>query len=404
MKILIVADVYPPTVGGLSTAAYNLAHTLLKRGHEVVVLATSSGLRRQKRKEKGILVHRFPSAPFPFYREARLALPLVSTPQVVQTIRTEHPDVVHLQSFGSIGIPALIACKTLGIPTVSTDHMLPGNMSGWFPYGKRIVKVMEKNVWGYLNFFLSRVDLVSVPSKFGLKALKENTKIKEAGVISNGIKIPQRTLTRQAAKEKLGLKGKRIILDVGRVAADKNFELLIEAFPRIQSEVKEAYLVFVGMGPLLKKYRAKKLPGVKFTGYVSPRDLEIYYQAADVFCMPSLVELQGLSPLEAASFGVPLVLANSAALPELIENNGYTFEAKKREDLAEKIVKILKNSKLQKEFSENSLKLSQKHSLEEVVKKYEELYAKAAALPRKKTAVTNLTKKIREKIKEKLYL
>lgn len=399
MKILITTDIYPPSIGGLSSAAYTLANTLAEKGHSVVVLATSQGLKIQKKMEKKVLVYRFPATTFPFYKETRLALPVISVPIIVQNIRREKPDLVHVLSFGSLGIPALIAAKTLGIPTVSTNHMLPGNMSAWFPFGKKLVEIIEKNVWGYLNFFLTRVDLVTVPSQFALKALKENTEIKEGYVISNGIEIPDNLIGREEAKKALGLEGKKVVLYVGRIAGDKSFEKLLEAFPRIKKEVKNTKLIFVGMGPLLKKYLEEAVEDVEFTGYVTSRKLGLYYQAADVFCMPSLVELQGLAPLEAASFGAPLVLADSAALPELIQDNGFLYEANNTTDLVQKVVKILKDTSLEEEFSKNSLKLSLLHSKEKVIEDYELVYQKALLLDKKRQSLRSLIEDAKERFK-----
>ena len=78
MRIMIVTDQYPPTVGGVPTVTYGLAHDFANRGHQVWVVAPSQGSRDVRRLEYQVRVYRFSSFQWPTYEGLRIPfLPFV---------------------------------------------------------------------------------------------------------------------------------------------------------------------------------------------------------------------------------------------------------------------------------------------------------------------------------------
>ncbi|GAI47415.1 unnamed protein product, partial [marine sediment metagenome] len=95
-----------------------------------------------------------------------------------------------------------------------------------------------------------------------------------------------------------------LILYVGRLSQEKNLKLLIYSFEKIFERYSSAKLMVVGRGPeegklkkLVRKIGLEKF--VEFKGFLDWQNLKLLYWTADVFCMPSLGETQGLSILEA---------------------------------------------------------------------------------------------------------
>jgi glycosyltransferase involved in cell wall biosynthesis len=111
------------------------------------------------------------------------------------------------------------------------------------------------------------------------------------------------------------------------------------------------------------------------------------YTVADLFIIPSEAELQSIVTLEAVASGLPVVVVNKGALPELASsNNGLIFESQNSEDMADKIVQILSDNKLKKQMGKNSLELVKKHVLKSVAKQYGKAYETAIKVFNKKSS------------------
>ncbi|MDD5259390.1 MAG: glycosyltransferase family 4 protein [bacterium] len=145
-------------------------------------------------------------------------------------------------------------------------------------------------------------------------------------------------------KKKLGLEGKRIIFNVGRLDRRKRIATLIQAFTLLATRQDDLYLVIGGggeeKGNLLRL--ANSLPvaeKIKFTGFIADGELFDYYAACDLFVFPSWTSA-GISPYEALSQGKKVVLTNEADQP--FNNDAHVFLAEPTpEDLAVKMALAL---------------------------------------------------------------
>lgn len=115
----------------------------------------------------------------------------------------------------------------------------------------------------------------------------------------------------------------RFILFVGTLEPRKNLRRLIEAFALLAEGDAETKLVIVGatgwltsdLAPLVQAHDLTDR--IIFTGYVTDNDLPVWYQAATVFCYPSLYEGFGLPVLEAMACGTPVVTSRTSSIPEV---------------------------------------------------------------------------------------
>jgi len=124
-----------------------------------------------------------------------------------------------------------------------------------------------------------------------------------------------------------------VILHLGRIAWEKNIELVLRGFCILSKQEPEARLVLVGEGPA--KEHLIKLAGelgvadkVIFTGFVPDSELPRFYAACDVLTLASKFETQGLVILEAMAVGKPVSGIRYRAVAELIREgeNGELFE------------------------------------------------------------------------------
>jgi glycosyltransferase involved in cell wall biosynthesis len=169
---------------------------------------------------------------------------------------------------------------------------------------------------------------------------------------------------------------KPLILYVGRIAAEKGVEFLIEALQQVQARHPEARLRIIGpdhSGSESGKYqrfcmeRIRQLglsKKVEFTGMIPNHRLpEMYHQAA-VLAVPSIWgEPCGLVVLEGMACGIPVIGSHAGGIPELIEDrfNGMLVNPSSVEDLAEKIDLILDNRILASRLSRTGVHYVQKH-------------------------------------------
>ena len=159
----------------------------------------------------------------------------------------------------------------------------------------------------------------------------------------------------------------QIVGSVGRLAHEKNYEEVIDAFKVLHEKDPNLYLLLAGDGPHrndLEEY-SKKLgvfKYVRFPGRVDIDQTYKYYKLMDVFVSASSFETQGLTYIEALASGTPVVARKDDAIVDVITDgeNGYQYVTV--EEMVEKTSSLLLDSSKLKKFSENALESSQKYS------------------------------------------
>jgi glycosyltransferase involved in cell wall biosynthesis len=175
----------------------------------------------------------------------------------------------------------------------------------------------------------------------------------------------------------------RFILYVGGIAPHKNLTTLVEAYAQLIREKKFADVRLVLTGDyekdafLIDHALMERLHGsalrdrVIFTGYTTDPDLVLLYNAATVFVLPSLIEGFGLPPLEAMACGTPVIVSNTASLPEVVGDAGLYFEPTDAGDLTRQLRRLLADEvlveRLKKRSIERAAGFSWKRSAEELI-------------------------------------
>ena len=268
MKIIIVTDAWYPQVNGVVRTLDETSKQLKKLGHEVKLI-TPEG---------------FLTIPCPTYPEIRLSL--FPGAKVSSMIREFNPDCLHISTEGPLGLSARGYASRNGLAFTSAYHTR-------FPeYVHARTKLPLKLTYSFLRWFHSRSELVMVPTEEVKKDLIKY-KIGNPKIWSRGVDL-------EIFKPKKGRKKnkKPILLNVGRVAVEKN----LEAFLKIDLPYEKWV---VGDGPALKELK-KKYPEVIFHGAKNKEELEYYYNKADVFVFPSKTDTFGLVLLEAMACGLPV--------------------------------------------------------------------------------------------------
>lgn len=177
-------------------------------------------------------------------------------------------------------------------------------------------------------------------------------------------------LSIRSAESSASGKSQQRILFVGQCAEYKGIEFLLRAMPMISGQVA---LDIVGdttaeLDYFIKLQHVVTALGlesqVTFHGHVSDKAmLAQFYQRANVFVLPSLVEGFGIVLLDAMSFGLPIVATWVGAIPELVQDgvNGLLVPPADPATLAAAIDKLLASPELRRKYGENGLRFVQQH-------------------------------------------
>lgn len=139
----------------------------------------------------------------------------------------------------------------------------------------------------------------------------------------------------------------KYILTLSTLEPRKNLKMLLDAFSEIQDSV-EYSLVLVGrkgwkIDDLL--FENKLNNKVVITGFVEDKYLASIYKNACYFVFPSIYEGFGLPPLEALTFGTPVISSDAASLPEVLMENAIYFNPNSKEELKKILLNIDSNKK-----------------------------------------------------------
>ena len=158
-------------------------------------------------------------------------------------------------------------------------------------------------------------------------------------VLPNAVNVPEPT-PRQF--DNLPLK----FLFVGRFAFNKGIDILAQAVKELNAEGYENQLEFnlVGKGPLFDEYvKEYNFPNLHFLGFASDPQLIELYKTNDIFVLPTLFEGMPTVVLEAMAHGMPIIVTDTGATTEMVDNsNGYIIEKKDVSSLKKAILNYLK--------------------------------------------------------------
>lgn len=379
MRIAMAGQTWGPE-NGPGVFSRRLAMRLAERGHVVTALVPARGMRTEAREDGAVVVTGIPALSLaPLYPEVRVTpAPFRAVQRALEHFR---PDVVHVQDHYPLCRAVIRAARRMQIPIVASNHFLPGNM---LPHMRLIGRfaITERFLWHNLAVVFDRARIVITPTETAAAILRPHVQV-EVRAISCGIDLerfrPPPASERTRARERCRIAADDVVFAyVGRLDREKRLEVLIEAVSRLQERVR---LIVAGRGRherALRTLAAKRFVDdrVSFCGFISDPDLARLLCAADFFVMPSDVELQSIAALEAMATGLPLLAADAAALPELVESgvNGALFRPGDPDDAAEKMEMLVSSRPRWSEMSRASRLRAERHSIEATVAAYEEVY------------------------------
>ncbi len=378
MRICVVSDQAFPAWGGEGIVTQNLCRKLSERGHQVLFLTAKVPYPSLV---KNIEVIRFSSIFIP--QKGHFAMVLFS--RIIPILKERKIQIIQVNLPTFLGWQSFLAAKKLNIPLVAGFHVQTGNL---LPYNLPGCFFLEKLITLWFSHFYKKADLLISPSNLGEKIVSHYSSSR-VEVVSNGMDFSIFSSNdislgeREEFRKKFGLENSPFLLYVGRLSKEKNICYLLQIMRVLKEKNSNLMLLIVGKGKLegalQKKTRSMGLDKkVIFVGFLTGNNLLCAYKEADVFILPSLVELQGMVVLEAMAMRKAVLIGKSSqsAARELVQEgiNGYAFDLEDPCDAAEKIHFIISQPALKESMQKASLKIAQAHNIKISISKIEQLY------------------------------
>lgn len=312
LRIALVTETFPPEVNGVAMTMGRIVDALVRRGHSVQLIRPRQANEVSEVTKNGSEVVLVAGLPVPAYAELRLGLP--SKRRMMKLWRAVRPDIVHVVTEGPLGYSAVAAAKQMQLPLTSSFHTNFQSYSKDYGLG-----LLHNIIDGYLRRFHNRTQTTMVPTQ-ALRLDLQSRDYKNVSILSRGIdtQLFAPSKRAQALRDNWGAGADDlVVMLVGRLAKEKNAQVVITAFQAIQARVPRAKLVFVGDGPLRSSLQAA-CPEAIFTGVRQGEALAAHYASADMFLFPSLTETYGNVVPEALASGLAVVSYAHAAAKEII--------------------------------------------------------------------------------------
>jgi glycosyltransferase involved in cell wall biosynthesis len=305
MRIAFITETWPPQVNGVALTVHTLAQGVAARGAQVEVVRPGADGREGRLEmvsARGVAIPRYP--------EMQFGLPAGNA--LRRRWSAQRPHAVYIATEGPLGGSAMRAANALGIPVISGFHTRFDDYASHYGVG-----LLAPLVRSHLLGFHRRAQVTLVPT------MALQTELLDAGIghvqkLRRGVDTrlfkPQRR--DPALRKRWGVhEDAPALLCVGRIAAEKNLDVALQAFRALHARVPATRLIMVGDGPR-REALANACPDVLFVGTKRGEELAAHYASADLFLFPSLSETFGNVVLEAMASGLPLVAFDHAAARE----------------------------------------------------------------------------------------
>jgi glycosyltransferase involved in cell wall biosynthesis len=330
MSVLIITNDFPPLGGGMSERACSLASEWAKAGEKIVVVTPIKGPSTEHYERVVVSINGH-------YLKKAFQLSHI----IKKVIRERNIKKIFCLSWSPPGMSVLFSqmYKTLkwGV-TVNGFDITDG------------LRALHTRL--LLRILFNRVDLIIAPSEFLKKEIHAVGDFsKKSFVVSNGIDLKKYhpSLSGEVIREKYDIKDKIVIMTLCRLVPIKGVDILMDSFYRISEKFSNAVLLIAGSGPQENELHEKAASmntenRILFTGEIHHQETPFYYAACDMFVQANRVygdleEGQGITLMEAAACGKPVISTMTGGIPEVIKDNetGFLVPPDSPDELSEKL-------------------------------------------------------------------
>ena len=349
MKVALISPYDYRVPGGVGKHIEALRTQLIRKGHEVRILAPGADDRVEEDRYGVIRIGRV--TPIPANGSvARISIGLPLYTGLARKVRwvldAEHFDVLHVHEPLMPTLPlAVLMARVPNAIKVGTFHAFREKYYGYY-YGRPLLRSIANRLDGRIAVSRAAYEFVSryFPSTYSL--------------IPNGVDVDR--FNERVEPIEQYRDGRPTVLFVGRMEKRKGLAYLIRAYGDLQAEIPNVRILVVGrQGRRGRAYvdyaREHNLHGIEFVGEVSQADLPRYYKSCDVFCAPALSgESFGMVLLEAMAVGKPVVASAIDGYQQVVQDGvqGRLVQPRDSQALARTLVELLSSDEARRSYGE----------------------------------------------------
>ena len=315
LRVALVTETYPPEINGVAMTIGRMVNGLMHRGHSVQLIRPKQDWNDHPQMSRQFEEVLASGIAIPQYSGLKFGLPAKT--KLVHLWKHNRPDIVHVVTEGPLGWSAVSAARKLKIPVTSSFHTNFHNYTKHYKLG-----FLKNTITGYLRKLHNNTLATLVPTHALAKELKRK-KFKNLVIVSRGVDTQLFNPSKRdlSLRKNWGLAEDALaVIYVGRLAAEKNIDLVLRAYQAIHEKVPNSQLIIVGDGPL-RDHIKDQCKSAYFAGMRSGEDLAAHYASADLFLFPSKTETFGNVTTEALASGLCVVAYDYAAAADIIKNN-----------------------------------------------------------------------------------
>jgi len=372
MRIAYFTDTYSPEINGVTNTLSKLGTYLDSLHIRQLVIAPDYDGKNPEIDSEFRKICRFKGISVSLSPKSRIAFPAFW--EIDRLCDNFQPDIIHVTTELGIGFRGMRYALSKNIPLVMSFHT---DYCKYLKYHN--LEFIQPLLENYLAWFYGFSDCTLAPSQNTLKELFHkgycNLELWSRGIdgVCFNPEYRNENFRKTAGDDKF------IFLYVGRLSAEKNLDMLLNAASEIERRFPgRAAFVFTGDGPYAEIIQSSSLPNIIFTGFKKDGELSQIYASADCFAFPSGTETFGNVVLEAMASGLPVAGIASGGVTDFLFHN-YNSLLCAPDDAAaftDNLVSIMKNKDLRLRLANNARKTALSRDWNKIFDGLVNVYAK----------------------------
>ncbi|MFL5383226.1 MAG: glycosyltransferase [Longimicrobiaceae bacterium] len=380
MRLAIFTDSFHPSFSGVATNVIEHTSGLLRRGHQVLIVAPHLEGELPERLRGATVTSTAVSLPYPGRRDLRIGLPTFLP--ALRRLREFRPDIVHLYTERPVALEGLFCARRLGVPCVGHFNTLLGEAPYVRSYARVAPRAAAFAIWKHQTWFYGRCDHVVSLTRAALEILRAYGCTTPASVISSGVRPPCHVEDGRlrALRAAHGCAGGPNVIYAGRIAKEKRVCELLEVWASLATRHPGGRLVLIGNGnevPAVRK-RLQDSALARRVAMLGPRSHEeIYagglYRMGDVFATCSRSETECVAILEAMAHALPVVAYGGTPIDESVNHGESGLLCGSQVEFAGALGQLLSDRDLRERMGANARIAVRRKSVELSVEAIESL-------------------------------
>lgn len=321
LSVLDLTEFFGETSGGIRTYLLEKARYVRSTSRLRQILVVP-GEQDALTEIDGVRCYRLRGPRIPRQHPYRFMLATRSTSRIIEH---ERPDIIEVGSTMLVPWIACGAARARRVPLVGFHHShLPGLFAR--TRHRTLRRIAVGGAWHYVKALDRLFARTIVASRFLAEELAR-AGIERVVRIPLGVELslfhPARRDRADRVRRTLGLDHEPLAVYAGRLAAEKELDVLVDAWSMVEKELP-AHLLIVGDGPMRERLRDRaRSRRIRFVPFEGERDaLADILAAADICVAPGRVETFGLAALEAMASGTPVLSADEGGVAEQVADSG----------------------------------------------------------------------------------